>query len=730
MNLWNVKDLPIPPVTTYRVEEKNIDLKKLFKTCETIKQYFEENEFMKAEYLVLSRIVYRMKQKFRSAKDFKALEKVHKALETFFSIQIPKYVRIFMDLMPQQYDHETYLPTKNLLDYILLRFQGLVKLLDRIVETCKIAGFLLDARMKVGHFWKVAFISFSLISRVYILAKYNANCICDFYSTLFPFSSKLQNAKNNWLPKEYVLPNDLKAWMNVDWMDIDDEIKIIDTPTEIPYIIQFFDLIDDDDDDDVEFCDEYVMVNDESDDEETETAKKKNKTKSQVSHSLRNIFDSDEDLGEVIDINDTISMDEENTDIDGGAKKICDDSVIEILDCTSMDRKTQDSSKKIETKNSRVYDTDEDDVVVIDSEDTISMMGKITKGKKKKVKKKKQKITKPSKIINDSKCYNSAEDLGVIAIDDDNEVDEMNDESVIEIVRSPVIKKKKITKKSQKTNKQNNTDEDLEVIDINGSICNDRIIEIVDQSIDGLVENEGKKKKKVPSKLNKIKSKQSLGKPKNEQQKMKQKNIIEDLEVIDKNESICNDSIIEIVDQSIDGLVKDPVKKKKKEKVASKLVNIKGKQSLRKPKNKLQNKKQKNIKKKHSENGNPKKAKKAKQKHNDNESELKLSNATKVKNKRKLSEPASENECIKKIKLELSNSSCNNNMEPREVIKKEKQTQKSNQPKLSCKQPKSELNSSGQKTHSNEADRLFVHHSQNGRNNKKKNRRKKKLVSK
>ncbi|KAG5868105.1 hypothetical protein JTB14_034635 [Gonioctena quinquepunctata] len=195
MELWNTLDLAMPPINTYKSSRKDVDIKHLYKVCQDLKHFFM-NEYMHAEHLVLSRIIYRMKQKFRSSKDFKSLEKVNKSLENFFRIRFVFDLNTFLELIPSRYKDKTYLPTKNLLDYVLVRLQGLVKLMERVVETCKISAFLLDVRMKLGHFWKNAVICFALVSRVYILAKYNANRICEFYGKLLPFSSQLENSES------------------------------------------------------------------------------------------------------------------------------------------------------------------------------------------------------------------------------------------------------------------------------------------------------------------------------------------------------------------------------------------------------------------------------------------------------------------------------------------------------------------------------------------------------
>ncbi|KAJ8946718.1 hypothetical protein NQ318_020812 [Aromia moschata] len=178
-------------------------------------------------------------------------------------------------------------PLKDLLDYILVRLQGIGKLMERLVESSKIAAYLLDKRMHTGHFWKIAFIMFS---------------------KLLPFSSQLKNTGSGWLPPSYILPQDLGKWMDVDWLEFDEEVQIVGVPTEIPDIMKFFDLVDDDDD--VQFCEEYLMIEDDEDDEAEIHFNEANDYKAKIPFTQRlsqlRGFDNSEDIGEVIDIEDSL----------------------------------------------------------------------------------------------------------------------------------------------------------------------------------------------------------------------------------------------------------------------------------------------------------------------------------------------------------------------------------------------------------------------------------------
>lgn len=317
-----------------------------------------------------------MKLKFRMHKDFKYMEKVSKCLEIFFKMNLSNHINYFLQLIPGPAKKITYLPTRDMLDYILVRLQGLSKLLVRIVETSKIAADLLQQKLHTGNFWMITLLSFSMVSRVYVIARYMAKFTCNIYDKIIPFRNKLHNtSSNNFLPQDYILPKDLRHWLNVDW--IDEEVKIIEIDDEL-LSIKFFDLVDEDEDD-VEFCKEYIDIKDDDDDDDDgdkddevqlTAADIVKKVKKKIDVTVLRGF-VDDDVGEVIDLaEESMQTDKSNTeaqnkdtpveiildDTDAGEEllAISDTSEIEVIQNTIEESKSTTTNKRkigIELKN-------------------------------------------------------------------------------------------------------------------------------------------------------------------------------------------------------------------------------------------------------------------------------------------------------------------------------------------------------------------------------------------
>lgn len=405
-NLWNLKDLPLPAVSTYRATNSTDignwisilyfielcfhelieifslnsdfmlliyyildyqeiliflpDLEELHSACEEFIKYFTECPQLYAEHLLLSRIVYRMKQKFRTSKDFKSLEKLNKALRRYFNMNISSDVQTLCDLLiPEYCRNELYLPTKNVVDYILVRLQGVAKLMEYIIGTCTETGYMLNIRLYTGHFWKIGFILFSIVARIYLLAKHCVQTVCSFYSQILPLSHTLKNPGQQFLPENYILPENLESWLDIDLTNMENEIENIQKTTKIPDIINYFNLADNSDSD-VEVTDEFVCVNDDdvnvieiTDNYVFIDKEKNNHVMKKLPRNTKGLrgFSSFEDTGEVIEV---LSIDKMDLD-DDGIEIISDEVITESnqhnIKQSKDIKKLKNNKKKYKIKN-------------------------------------------------------------------------------------------------------------------------------------------------------------------------------------------------------------------------------------------------------------------------------------------------------------------------------------------------------------------------------------------
>ncbi|KAK4875023.1 hypothetical protein RN001_011445 [Aquatica leii] len=218
INLWNRKNLEPPPIASYKTNSLSVDVFALQNILKDALHTFKNQSVFDREAAFLSRFIYCSKTKLRHNKAIKVLQKINQALLRYLRMDLVKHFQVFLDMIP--YDNESvYLPTRSMLQYLLVRLQGAAQLMVRIVETSKIAGYLLNQHISIGHMWKVLFLSLGIVSRIYVLSKNLAKFCCTLYTQLLPFTKSLEDLKHHWLPNDYILPSDLKQWLNTDCLD-------------------------------------------------------------------------------------------------------------------------------------------------------------------------------------------------------------------------------------------------------------------------------------------------------------------------------------------------------------------------------------------------------------------------------------------------------------------------------------------------------------------------------
>ncbi|KAI4486226.1 hypothetical protein M0802_012465 [Mischocyttarus mexicanus] len=217
-SIWNKIYIERPPNITWSIETQKFDIKGFNATLERIIQDLEAQNDLHKEAAILSRIIYRLKCKFRNDKGFKNMEKVNRALLNYLNLALEKEYKHFKSSIEVNGSFVT-LPSKQMLEYILVRTQGFAKLLARVEEVTKNAGIFLRSRVVLGHAWTVTFVAYAVISRIWILSKNLVRRSCIWYNSLHRFSSTLKTVGLSWLSKSDTLPVDLKSWLALPWLD-------------------------------------------------------------------------------------------------------------------------------------------------------------------------------------------------------------------------------------------------------------------------------------------------------------------------------------------------------------------------------------------------------------------------------------------------------------------------------------------------------------------------------
>lgn len=185
---WNRIDLERPPNATWRVENRKFGMTccKIFflylsvtcilfflsdstaflATLQKIIHDLESQQMLHAEAAILSRLIYRMKSKFRNDKGLKGMSKVNRALLNYLSLSLNSEYKNLKSYVESDGKYIN-LPSRQMIEYVLVRTQGFSKLLLRLDEVASHTAHFLKTRMSSGHAWSISVIAYAVVSRIW-----------------------------------------------------------------------------------------------------------------------------------------------------------------------------------------------------------------------------------------------------------------------------------------------------------------------------------------------------------------------------------------------------------------------------------------------------------------------------------------------------------------------------------------------------------------------------------
>lgn len=143
-----------------------LDAKKFLLVLNRIIKDLTSQELLHKEAAILSRLLYRMKTKFRNDKGVKSMSKVNKALLKYLSLSLEKEYEKLKNNVEINEKYVT-LPSKQMVEYVLIRTQSFTKIMLRVEEISKYTAHFLKCRINLGHAWSIALIAYAVISRIW-----------------------------------------------------------------------------------------------------------------------------------------------------------------------------------------------------------------------------------------------------------------------------------------------------------------------------------------------------------------------------------------------------------------------------------------------------------------------------------------------------------------------------------------------------------------------------------
>lgn len=190
------------------------DIQNLKHACNSIVRTLSKQSPLHKESAILSRFLYKYDKKFRGDIGYRYFKKVNTALRKYLSLSFLKDTQNFIDILPDKNETE-YIPTRQMLEYILVRLMSFSKIMYRIVLCSKQAAIFYLDRIKRGESHWMCLMPYALLSRIWSMALVLLQHSCNWYRQLYPFQNKLTLKGLNFLPDQYNLPLNLEEWLDM-----------------------------------------------------------------------------------------------------------------------------------------------------------------------------------------------------------------------------------------------------------------------------------------------------------------------------------------------------------------------------------------------------------------------------------------------------------------------------------------------------------------------------------
>lgn len=144
------------------------------------------------------------------------MKKASQALQRYLNMGLVQTIENFKGFVSDDFGSTVTAPYQQNLDYILIKLQGLAKLLIRVVQCAKKSASYFLGLIKAGSFYSKGVVMLSTIASVWNHCRELCKSICERYNMLKGFRLKVKQGVR-WISEDYELPEDLHVWLGDDY---------------------------------------------------------------------------------------------------------------------------------------------------------------------------------------------------------------------------------------------------------------------------------------------------------------------------------------------------------------------------------------------------------------------------------------------------------------------------------------------------------------------------------
>uniref|UniRef100_A0A2M4BQX6 Nucleolus and neural progenitor protein-like N-terminal domain-containing protein n=1 Tax=Anopheles marajoara TaxID=58244 RepID=A0A2M4BQX6_9DIPT len=223
MELWNRLDLVPPALMNEECKTKHIkdEIRALTNTSGKMLIYFVSLQKFEKAAAYLSRFCVRYKARQRNMHGFQIMRRINQTLLRIKRLDIVREITDFHSFLPEASYIEKVmrLPVRSNLEHLLIRLQGLAKLLLRVVLLTKDAAcYQLKQINRVFLFYHSSTF-LALMGELWLLARNICRRVNQYYDELYPMLDILPDCTEQWLPYQYTLPVSIAEWIGCQYQE-------------------------------------------------------------------------------------------------------------------------------------------------------------------------------------------------------------------------------------------------------------------------------------------------------------------------------------------------------------------------------------------------------------------------------------------------------------------------------------------------------------------------------
>ncbi|KAJ6633873.1 hypothetical protein Bhyg_16875 [Pseudolycoriella hygida] len=216
--LWNDRNLSGPPIYTKDRYPKDLNLSALRQLIESMVTTYSTNTFNDTGALT-SRLIARRSSSFRSQCGFKAFRKTNVALCRLKDISIISVLENFLGTLPDYIVEgaKLSLPTYDNFEFVMLRLQGLSKLLLRIAVSSRQSFALFRDMIKRNLFVETSALYVGLLAQIWHLAKTLSIKTREYYDALYRYKKYFPMKSADGSSVKALLCENLEDFLTEEW---------------------------------------------------------------------------------------------------------------------------------------------------------------------------------------------------------------------------------------------------------------------------------------------------------------------------------------------------------------------------------------------------------------------------------------------------------------------------------------------------------------------------------